>query len=295
MTLHRLLGWRPGSASRFRHDAGNRLPYDLVVVDESSMVSLTLMARLLDALRPDARLLLVGDPDQLTSVDAGAVLADLVARPVTGPADPVLEQLVGPDLTAAAAAEKALSPAEHDRLRNGIVRLTRGRRFGGTIAELAVAVRDDQPDRAVELLRSGAADVSFLGVEDTAAVELDVVAAARGVTAAAEQGDVDAALAGLERHRLLCAHRHGPYGVAEWDRRARGWVSAALGTPLETGRWYPGQPLLVTENDHDARVYNGDTGVVVRRGAELLAPSPGAVGRCCCTPAGWPGCRPSTP
>jgi exodeoxyribonuclease V alpha subunit len=151
------------------------------------------------------------------------------------------------------------------------VRLSRGRRFGGAIAELAVAVRDGQADRALDLLRSGAADVSFLDGGDTSAVQLDVVAAARVVTAAAELGDVETALAELERHRLLCAHRHGPYGVGEWDRRARGWVSAALGTPLETGRWYPGQPLLVTENDHDARVYNGDTGVVVRRGEELLA------------------------
>jgi exodeoxyribonuclease V alpha subunit len=183
----------------------------------------------------------------------------------------VLQALVGPDLSAGAAAERALSPGEHDRLRNGIVRLSRGRRFGGAIAELAVAVRDDQPDRALELLRSGAQDVSFLEVDDAVPVQADVVTSARAVTAAAEAGEVDEALARLEGHRLLCAHRHGPYGVAEWDRRARGWVAAGLGVPLDPARWYPGQPLLVTENDHDARVYNGDTGVVVRRGDELLA------------------------
>ena len=78
-TLHRLLGWRPDSRVRFRHDRTNRLPYDVVVVDETSMVSLTMMARLLEAVRGDARLVLVGDPDQLASVEAGAVLADLVA------------------------------------------------------------------------------------------------------------------------------------------------------------------------------------------------------------------------
>ena len=85
-TLHRLLGSRPGDGTRFRHDRDNRLPHDVVVVDETSMLSLTLMARLLEAVRPDARLVLVGDPDQLASVEAGAVLADLVAgltaRPV---------------------------------------------------------------------------------------------------------------------------------------------------------------------------------------------------------------------
>ena len=77
-TLHRLLGSRPDNSSRFRHHRGNRLPHDVIVVDETSMVSLTMMARLLEAVRPQARLLLVGDPDQLASVDAGAVLADLV-------------------------------------------------------------------------------------------------------------------------------------------------------------------------------------------------------------------------
>ncbi len=77
-TLHRLLGSRPDTSARFRHHRGNRLPHDVIVVDETSMVSLTMMARLLEAVRPDTRLMLVGDPDQLASVEAGAVLADLV-------------------------------------------------------------------------------------------------------------------------------------------------------------------------------------------------------------------------
>ncbi len=77
-TLHRLLGWRPGSHSRFAHDRENRLPHDLVIVDETSMISLSLMARLVEAVRPDARLILVGDPGQLTSIEAGVVLGDIV-------------------------------------------------------------------------------------------------------------------------------------------------------------------------------------------------------------------------
>ena len=79
-TLHRLLGWRPGSHSRFAHDRGNRLPHDVVIVDETSMVSLSLMARLTEAVRPDARLILVGDPGQLTSIEAGVVLGDIVGN-----------------------------------------------------------------------------------------------------------------------------------------------------------------------------------------------------------------------
>ena len=83
-TLHRLLGWRPGSNSRFRHDRHRRLAHDVVVVDETSMVSLSLMARLLEAVRPDARVILVGDPEQLASVEAGAVLGDIVGPALDG-------------------------------------------------------------------------------------------------------------------------------------------------------------------------------------------------------------------
>ena len=83
-TLHRLLGWRPGSNSRFRHDRNQRLAHDVVIVDETSMVSLSLMARLIEALRSDARLVLVGDPGQLASIEAGAVLGDIVGPAARG-------------------------------------------------------------------------------------------------------------------------------------------------------------------------------------------------------------------
>ena len=266
VTLHRLLGWRPDSATRFRHDAGNRLPYDVVVVDETSMVSLTMMARLLEAVRPDARLVLVGDPDQLASVDAGAVLADLVARPVAVLPDPAVERLLAADLAAGPdAAEAVLSAEELLRLRGGVVRLTRGRRFGGAIAELAVAVRAGDGDAVMEVLRRGDAAVSFVAPGDVAALREDVVRSAAVVTGAAREGDVTGALAGLELHRLLCAHRTGPAGVADWDRQARDWVGDQAVGRYDPGEFFAGQPLLVTANDHEAKVYNGDTGVVVRQ------------------------------
>ena len=264
MTLHRLLGWKPGSKTRFRHDAENRLPYDVIVVDETSMVSLTMMCRLLEAVRPESRLVLVGDPDQLTSVDAGAVLADLVARPVTGTENPVLAQLVDADFAAAEdPAEAALSAFERDRLRGGVVRLSRGRRFGGAIARLAVAVRDGRGDDVMALLESGADEISFHGPDDVDALRSDVIDTAAEVSAAAVRGDATAALLGLEKHRLLCAHREGRWGVSRWDRQAMEWVGERSGTFLDPSLWYPGQPLLVTANDHEARIYNGDTGVVV--------------------------------
>ncbi|QHE68488.1 exodeoxyribonuclease V subunit alpha [Rhodococcus sp. WAY2] len=271
MTLHRMLGWQRGRGSRFRYNADNHVPYDVIVVDETSMVSLTMMCRLLEALRPDTQLVLVGDPDQLTSVDAGAVLADLVARPMSGKENPLLARLVGKDLDAADDPdEAALSAAERDRLRGGVVRLSRGRRFGGAIAQLAVAVRDADEDRVMDLLRSDAPEVSFHDVDDLGALRKDVVDTAAGVTEAASGGDASAALQLSEAHRLLCAHREGPYGVAWWARQAMEWIGEASGERLDPERWYPGQPLLVTANDHETRIYNGDTGVIVRTADDEL-------------------------
>lgn len=267
-TLHRLLGWQRGRDTRFRYHEFNRLPYDVIVVDETSMVSLTMMSRLLAALRSDTRLVLVGDPDQLASVDAGAVLADLVAGPVLGAADQVLEQVAAADLVGSEVHSDGLTEAERTRLRGGIVRLTRGRRFGGRIAELAVAVRSGDATGALDLLRAGGTALSLHEPDDVDDVRSDLVDTARRITDAAVAGDAVSALGALESHRLLCAHRQGPYGVERWDRMAAEWATAATDAGWDGGPgiWYAGQPILVTANDHEARIYNGDTGVVVRCG-----------------------------
>ncbi len=251
-TLHRLLGWRPDSHSRFRHDATNRLPFDVVVVDESSMVSLTLMARLVDAVRPTARLVLVGDPDQLTPVDAGAVLSDLVHRP-PAPEAPVLPTT------------EPLDDAEHDQLRNGVVRLVESHRYGTGIGDLAEAVRTGDADVAVALLQGGGVVELVDDPDASVALRAEVTTTGAALTAAARDGDTAGALALLGAHRLLCAHREGPFGVAWWNEQCSRWLGAT------GGQWYPGQPLLVMANDHEHRLYNGDTGVVVRHGGELRA------------------------
>ncbi|MFD1811757.1 exodeoxyribonuclease V subunit alpha, partial [Rhodococcus gannanensis] len=261
-TVHRLLGWGHNGP---RYNATNHLPYDVVVVDETSMVSLTLMCQLLEALRPQARLILVGDPNQLASVDAGAVLADVVDRPVTVAANPVLDRVAGSDLD-------GWSAEERDRLRGGIVRLTRGWRFDRDIGALADAVRDADEDRVVDLLRAGGDQIEFLAPADLDGLRRQIVETAVAVAAAAEAGDVAAALELSERHRLLCAHRDGPYGVSWWERASLEWIGEAVGHRLDPDAVTAGRPLLVTANDYDAKIYNGDTGVVVRRGdGELVA------------------------
>ena len=278
-TIHRLLGWK--SATRFRHDRDHRLPHDVVVVDESSMVPLSLMARLLEALRPEARLVLVGDPDQLASVEAGAVLGDLVARePVADGVPAALlaaaEAAAGPDGAAAPAGSDGpgtpLSDADRRALRNGVVRLTRTHRFSGAIGDLAVAIRAGDAEAALAVLRGGG-PVSFVEVGDDLTeadldgLRADATDAGRRLVDAARAGDAGAALRALEQHRLLLAHRRGVAGVGRWADRVETWVAQAAGlTPSDLaahGGWYPGRPLLVVTNDRDTGLYNGDTGVVV--------------------------------
>jgi exodeoxyribonuclease V alpha subunit len=247
-TLHRLLGWQRG---RFRHDRHDRLPFDVVVVDETSMVSLTMMARLLDAVRPDARLVLVGDPDQLASVEAGAVLGDLARAP--GRPEPELD----------AALVRLGLP---DGVVNGVVTLEHVWRFGGAIAGFARAVQAGDADGAVARLRAGATDLEFVETDSPAApdaVRTDVVAAGTALATAARAGHVAAALAALECHRVLCGHRRGPYGVTRWSREIERWLAEALLDPAGPDEWYPGRPVLVTANDYDLGLHNGDTGVVV--------------------------------
>ncbi|MCL2468383.1 MAG: exodeoxyribonuclease V subunit alpha [Micrococcales bacterium] len=237
-TVHRMLGWKPGSSTRFRHDRAHPLPHDLVVVDESSMVPLSLMARLMESLRPNARLLLVGDADQLVAVEAGAVLRDLVeAHPAS------------------------------------VVRLDHVFRYGEALATLAEAIRTGDGDGVVDLLRTG--DEAYELVEtdrptdaDTAQVRADIVAAGRRLVTAARAGDASAALAALDSHRLLLAHRSGMFGVAHWAPLAAAWVGEATGRPRPVGgSWPVGEPLLVTKNDPPSGLYNGDAGVVVATGS----------------------------
>ncbi len=252
-TLHRLLGWKPGNRARFRHDRFNRLPHEVVIVDETSMVSLTLMARLLEAVRPTARLVLVGDPEQLASVEAGAVLGDIVGPAAVAPA-----------------------PAARGAVSESIVVLRRGHRFGGTIATLASAIQSGNADDVIEVLRSGVDDVTWVEADAATATagELSplresVVSSGRSLVAAASDEDGRAALDALGRFRLLCAHRRGPYGVSEWTRQVESWLTASIAGFSATGEWYAGRPVLYTENDYGLQLYNGDTGVVVSSPAGL--------------------------
>jgi exodeoxyribonuclease V alpha subunit len=272
-TLHRLLGLRRFGGRRSRYDARNQLPYDIVVVDETSMVSLTLMAQLLEALPADARLILMGDPDQLTSVDAGAMLDDLVHRPQMRPVSEDLVAIVAADLDAPTTTpEPALDYAEHRQLARGVVRLARGHRFNASIAALADAIRQGHVDEALALLNNPAdQEVTLCPPADFESVRADIALSGVELVAAAERGDVESALTALRAHRLLCAHRQGPFGRRHWADLVRDWTAAAVGHPLDGYQFYPGQPLLITANDYEAGVFNGDIGVVVSTADGVMA------------------------
>lgn len=260
-TIHRLLGPKGRQLHRFHHDAASPLDHDVVVIDETSMVSAPLLARVCEAVRPDSRLVLIGDPDQLESVELGAVLGDMVrAGEQSGP------------------------------LAGCVVRLERVHRYGpeSPIAALADAVRlagrsnraderaderaDDQAgSAALAVLRKTTAGLRFIEVDDAPdrlardAVREVMAALLADVRAAAEAGDAGAALAASARARILCAHRHGPYGVSRWNELGALWSGA--GDDL----WYPGRPLLITRNEPRLGLANGDVGVVVRDGETLVA------------------------
>ena len=243
------------------------------------MVSLTLMARLIEALPPGARLVLVGDPDQLASVEAGAVLGDLVDPDDAGGVTD------GFRATLAAATDglpvASREPAVGSTLCESVVSLRTVRRYaaGGPIAELAALVRAGRGDDALALLRSAPEGVVFHEVADDAPVTgealADVRAAVleheRAVLTAARAGDAAGALDALERHRLLCAHRAGPRGVGHWSELSEQWLAPELDPVLRSDGHYSGQPLLVTSNDYEIELYNGDTGVVVAHHDDLRA------------------------
>jgi len=283
-TLHRLLGTHPGNASRFRHDRHHHLHHDVVIVDETSMVASALMARLVEAVRPDARLILLGDPQQLASVESGAVLEDVVGPNTTRmrvqtPARVELESLTGTTIPVDDAGPEA--PA----ITNSVVLLRTNFRFSGALGDLASAIRDGDVDRAMEVLRGGDEAVGWLDLDPGSASEpalMPVRAVAQSwggdLRMAALAGDAAGALDVLGSTRILCAHRRGPAGVGVWNQRIEAWLVEDDPDRLTEGLWYPGRPVMVTANDYTLRLFNGDSGVSVllpddRKGVAFVRPA----------------------
>jgi exodeoxyribonuclease V alpha subunit len=262
-TLHRLLGTIPDSP-RFRHDGEHPLPFDVVVVDEASMIDLPLMTKLVDAVAPGTRLVLLGDPDQLPSVEAGDVLAAILGAAGEGErieaadAD-ALQPLLGPSRDADIAPASSFAGAR--------VHLQRGWRQSEALAlaPLAAAVRAGDADLALSQLRRAALAGVHFHEELADPLEAQRERLLTHFRALGQAATPAEALAQSTRLRLLTAVREGPQGARTLNARIERLLAEASGPVRSTpGGHFHGQLLIVTENSYRHRLFNGDIGLCLR-------------------------------
>ena len=260
-TIHRALGG--GASGRFRHDAGNPLPADVVLVDEVSMVDLALLYRLCTAIRPAARLILQGDKDQLASVEAGAILGDIyephAAAEWSREFAAEVRELSGESLPGDRAERGLwdclvnLDESFRYRADSGIGRLARAINAGDGAGALAI-LRGRGPGRDATLFEPGPDLASDAELERLVT---------EGYTPFIQCSDPKEKLALLGAYRVLCAHRQGPRGVEQQNRNVEEWLArAGLLDPLAA--FYENRPIIITQNDYTLGLFNGDVGVVVR-------------------------------
>lgn len=258
VTLHRLLGLAAGSAPRYH--AGNPLPFDVVVVDEASMIDLALAAKLVGALPPHARLILLGDPDQLASVEAGAVLASVAG------AGGAYSPAMGARLKRLTGQSVPIGPSP-SRLSDSIVQFEQSYRYAAAsgIGRVAHAVRTGDAGAAIAALDAGGEATWQSGEAESLgdAMYRGYERYFEAVRAGAEAGRCFAELA---RFRALAAVRDGPHGMHALNRMVERRL-ATRETAVLHQRWYPGRPVMVARNDYALRLANGDVGIVMRDAA----------------------------
>ncbi|HET6583116.1 MAG TPA: exodeoxyribonuclease V subunit alpha [Nannocystaceae bacterium] len=244
-TIHRALGFRPGTPTRFHYGSEVPLPADVVLVDEASMVDLALMSKLLDAVPEAARVVLVGDKDQLASVEAGAILGDIC--------------------NAGEQAPTTAAPPIADCL----VELVHNYRFESDsgIGSLARAIkngrRDDARARLLAAERGETGDLAVVPLEDPEALPAVLRAAVvRGYGEYLRAATPADRLARLGAYRLLTPHRRGPFGVERLNALVEQLLADA-GLVDPSTPWYAGRPILVTANDYQLQLFNGDVGMLL--------------------------------
>ena len=243
-TIHRALGMHRWSTGKMRHDAQRPLPADVVIVDECSMVDLAVMLYILRALPADGRLILLGDPQQLVSVGVGTVLGDICLPAAAGSC--VGERIVVLDESRRFAAERGIG-----RLAQALERYDE--QDERSEAAFWQALQDDPQDVLWRELKGDGNERAASWLDELKADILTGYAEYRGAK------DDAAALAAFERFRVLCALRHGPFGVETLNRTIADWADDEAG---DVGR--ARRPILVMRNDYDLDVFNGDIGTTVK-------------------------------
>lgn len=249
-TLHRLLGMGHGTKAQFNAD--NPLPYDVVIIDEASMIDLRMAAQLFAAIAPSARLILLGDANQLAAVEAGAVLSEITTA-------------------------KSLHGCR--------VQLTESMRFkdNSGIGQLAIAICAGDAEQTIHLLKANQQDVCYQPIDQP---ELMLEQLFQGylndsngsvetshlsfVSTLQQQQNITAILLAFDRFRVLCAVREGTYGVLNINQRLGMLLQHALGQDIDpTQKWFRGRPVMVTQNDYTLGVFNGDIGITMEEEGEF--------------------------
>lgn len=266
-TLHRLLGVQPGS-QRGRYHAGNPLHLDVLVVDEASMIDLPMMARLIDALPAHARVIFLGDRDQLASVEAGAVLGDICAWVSAGYTAGRAEELTRLTGTPVPAGEGSQAGALRDRL----CLLQKSYRFGSDsgIGQLARAVNHGDRAAVRAVFHQGFEDIALRPLSDSGqyAAMLEEALAGYGdyLDLLNAQAEPAAILAAFNHYQLLCALREGPFGVSGLNTQLEQLLARRRKITLSShSRWYEGRPVMIARNDSALGLYNGDIGIALNR------------------------------
>jgi len=269
-TVHRLLGVLPGGGG-FRHHIDNPLPIDLLVVDEASMLDLALATKLVEAVPPAARIILLGDKDQLAAVESGAVFSELSADPTLSNACVTrLSEVTGIPAARIACA----APTKPTPLHDSVVWLTENFRFAkdSGIGRLAALVNAGEAPAAYDFLRSDS-DPALEWIEDAHPVPLAttlqrIIDEMAGYieSARTDLGNRAALFDALGRFRVLCAEREGARGVVAINQFVGQQFRKLLDHPLDPGgrsEWYPGRPVMMLRNDYVLKLFNGDIGIVL--------------------------------
>lgn len=252
-TLHRLLGSR-GDSPQVRHHAANPLALDVLVVDEASMVDLALMAKLLDALPPTARLILLGDKDQLCAVEAGAVFAELCeGRGFDAQAASELQRITGQQVPVS-------QPSS--QLGDAVVLLTHSHRFAGDsgIGELARRINGGDVSGTLSLLKEDRSDLAWNAAPTPNDLLERLDQGYEPYISAAKSADPAAAFAAFNTFRALCAQREGAWGVAGINEALEARIKRRSQVSVRE-RWYVGRPVMVRQNDYALGLFNGDIGI----------------------------------
>jgi exodeoxyribonuclease V alpha subunit len=261
-TIHRLLGTVRGS-SYFRYNSENQLPYDVVIIDESSMADLALTSKLFEAVPVNSRLILLGDRDQLSSVEAGAVLGDICdtgrEHSYTKKFFTLIKEIV-PEITL-----PKKSGASEPPIADSITMLSRSYRFGSDsgIGKISRLIRNGEAEEAIRLLRSGKfTDISLSGKIYGNIYHSVPERILKGYSPYLKTGSIETALKLYSDFTILCALRKGPFGVEGVNLLVEDILIKERLISKE-GRWYPGRPVLINQNDYEKMLFNGDSGIIM--------------------------------